>query len=311
MHKYINNHRIHTLVALEQENLYYTHETRDTSNTIYSNIITVFRSAPMKNANPDVLSTVRILYPPRMAGRDGFVNRAVCMGETLLRNAIYRNTNPKEAAEHFRRRYEEGDNIHAKYFKDNYDDMRMNISCTTTPGIGVCVSISLYFEIDYLLQRQLENTCYGIKRCLRTHMMQLRTRPPYSGTYYDTDDAIQEYCKHDCEVTRHLYNQNRDEVRQVGLLDTAPPNFKKLCNCAKMALWEGNLTGVPVVSITREAVKEYNELEAKYQSACGQISEYEEENRKLKEKLEEISKLVKSAMPDWDPRECLRFMGEE
>lgn len=297
MHKYINNHRIHTLVALEQENLYYTHETRDTSNTIYSNIITVFRSAPMKNANPDVLSTVRILYPPRMAGRDGFVNRAVCMGETLLRNAIYRNTNPKEAAEHFRRRYEEGDNIHAKYFKDNYDDMRMNISCTTTPGIGVCVSIRLYFEIDYLLQRQLENTCYGIKRCLRTHMMQLRTRPPYSGTYYVTDDAIQEYCKHDCEVTRH-----------VSLIHCAPPKLKRLCNSLIDGSVKGDLTGVPVVSITREAVKEYNELEAKYQSACGQISEYEEENRKLKEKLEEINKLVKSAMPDWDPpKECLKF----
>lgn len=302
MHKHINNHRVHTLVALEQENLYYTHETRDTSDTPFPNIITIFRSTPMKNANPDVISTVRILYPPRMAGRDGFVNRAVCMGETLLRNAIYRNMNPKEAAEHFRRRYEKGDNIHAKHFKDNYDGMCMYAGCTTTPGIGVCVSIRLYYVMDYLSQRQYERASYELKWCLRTHMMQLRTRPPYSGTYYDTDDAIKEYCKHDCEVTRHLYNQNGAGTRHVSLLDTAPPNLKRLCYSLIDGCVKGDLTGVPVVSITREAVKECNELEAKYQSACGQISEYEEENRKLKEKLEEISKLVKTAT---DPKKHL------
>ncbi len=141
MHKYIDNHRIHTLVALDQENLYYTHDTRDSANTSCSNIITIFRSAPMKNANPDVLSTVRFLYPPYMAGRDGFVRYAVGMGEALLRDAIYRDMNPKEAAEHFRKRYEEGNNNYAKYLKDNCDAMCMHVGYTTTPDIGVCVSI--------------------------------------------------------------------------------------------------------------------------------------------------------------------------
>ena len=267
MHKCINNHRIHTLVALDldQENLYYTHETRDTSNTPFPNIITIFRSAQMKNSNPVTLSTVRILYPPRMAGHSGFVHQAVCMGETLLRDAIYRGMNPKEAAEHFKKRYEEGNNIYAKYFKDNYDDMHMNIGSFTTPH-DACVSIRLYY------------------------------------------DDIQRYCKLDCEVTRYLYDQIGDGVRHVKLLDTAPPKLKKLCDSLIDGRVKGDLTGVPVVSIAREAVKEYNELEAKHQSACGQISEYEEENRKLKEKLKKISELVKPTMSDWDPNECLRYI---
>lgn len=94
-------------------------------------------------------------------------------------------------------------------------------------------------------------------------------------------------------------DKNNDiQVNRVSKWEAAPDSIKDLHYAINglfdrlsliMDVEEGDNSIYTLSGLLAKVLDDYNELEAKYQEACGMISQYEEENRILREQKEELT----------------------